>query len=303
VKRFNMNFFKVFSRLFCGFFVCFTLFACAEGDNYAPVTDIHGMEKLPATGMHRVAKDETLYSIAWRYGLDYRELAARNNIKPPYTIQQSQLIRISSGVSARASQPSQPPLSQPSQLSQHNMQRKVTQPLAQAQGLKSVSPAGKLAYDVGKDSAANNPAANNTPANNSSGKEYISKEPNYSVSGWAWPAQGKITHSFSVANKGINIAGQAGEPIYAATAGKIVYRGDGLRGYGNLIIIKHNSLYLSAYAHCQTILVKEGQWVRRGQVIAKMGNTGADQTMLHFEIRRAGKPINPLSLYKSIRSK
>lgn len=113
---------------------------------------------------------------------------------------------------------------------------------------------------------------------------------------WILPTQGKILTPFSQSHKGINIAGTLGQPIYAAASGKVVYCGDGLRGYGNLIILKHNNVYLSAYAHNKDILVQEGDEVSQGQKIAEMGNTGADKTILHFEIRRAGKPINPLTL-------
>jgi lipoprotein NlpD len=112
---------------------------------------------------------------------------------------------------------------------------------------------------------------------------------------WIWPAKGKIVAGFSeTANlKGIDIAGTAGEPVRASAAGRVVYAGTGLRGYGKLIIIKHNGTYLSAYAHNREILVKEGQQVTRGQKIAEMGNTDADQVKLHFEIRRHGKPMDP----------
>ena len=112
---------------------------------------------------------------------------------------------------------------------------------------------------------------------------------------WMWPAKGKVIAQFSdTANlKGIDIAGRAGEPVYASAAGRVVYAGSGLRGYGKLIIIKHNATYLSAYAHNQDILVKEGQQVARGQKIADMGNTDANQVKLHFEIRRFGKPMDP----------
>jgi lipoprotein NlpD len=114
--------------------------------------------------------------------------------------------------------------------------------------------------------------------------------------GWVWPASGKLVTGFSdTANlKGIDIAGKAGQPVVASAAGKVVYAGSGLRGYGKLIIIKHNKSYLSAYAHNKEILVKEGQQVTRGQKIAEMGNTDADQNKLHFEIRRLGKPMDPL---------
>lgn len=112
---------------------------------------------------------------------------------------------------------------------------------------------------------------------------------------WIWPAKGKVITQFSdTANlKGIDIAGTPGEPVYASAAGRVVYAGSGLRGYGKLIIIKHNATYLSAYAHNQDILVKEGQQVARGQKIADMGNTDASQVKLHFEIRRFGKPMDP----------
>ncbi|HKP65412.1 MAG TPA: peptidoglycan DD-metalloendopeptidase family protein, partial [Casimicrobiaceae bacterium] len=112
---------------------------------------------------------------------------------------------------------------------------------------------------------------------------------------WAWPAKGKIVAGFSeTANlKGIDIAGTAGQAVTASAAGRVVYAGTGLRGYGKLIIIKHNATFLSAYAHNREILVKEGQQVARGQKIAEMGNTDADQVKLHFEIRRQGKPMDP----------
>jgi len=113
---------------------------------------------------------------------------------------------------------------------------------------------------------------------------------------WVWPAKGKLVTGFSdTANlKGIDIAGQAGAPVIASAGGKVVYAGAGLRGYGKLVIIKHNNKFLSAYAHNREILVKEGQQVTRGQKIAEMGSTDADQTKLHFEIRRLGKPMDPL---------
>jgi lipoprotein NlpD len=115
-------------------------------------------------------------------------------------------------------------------------------------------------------------------------------KPNFPTKHWIWPATGKVLNAFSATNKGINITGRAGEPIVAVAAGQVVYAGSGLRGYGNLIIIKHNSIYLSAYAHNKSVYVKEGDWVKQGQRIAQMGN------QLHFEIRKNGKPVNPLML-------
>jgi lipoprotein NlpD len=113
--------------------------------------------------------------------------------------------------------------------------------------------------------------------------------------GWIWPTAGKVVTGFSEsANlKGIDIAGKSGQPVVASAAGKVVYAGSGLRGYGKLIIVKHNSTFLSAYAHNREITVKEGQQVAKGQKIAEMGDTDSDQVKLHFEIRRLGKPVDP----------
>ena len=124
------------------------------------------------------------------------------------------------------------------------------------------------------------------------------KEPNYSIKRWGWPAKGKVLAAFSSKNKGIDIGGTIGAPVYAAAPGKVVYAGDGLRGYGNLIILKHNSKYLSAYAYNSRLKVREGQWVKKGQVIAAMGRSARQHPSLHFEIRRAGMPVNPLKLLK-----
>ena len=112
--------------------------------------------------------------------------------------------------------------------------------------------------------------------------------------GFIWPASGQVLAGFDEArNKGLDIGGKAGDPVLAAADGRVVYSGAGLRGYGNLIILKHNNTYLTAYAHNQTLLVKEDQNVRKGQKIAEMGSTDADRVKLHFEIRRQGKPVDP----------
>ncbi len=114
---------------------------------------------------------------------------------------------------------------------------------------------------------------------------------------WAWPAAGPVATGFDdVKSKGLAITGRAGDPVLAAADGRVVYSGSGLRGYGNLIIVKHNATYLTAYAHNQTLLVKEDQAVRRGQKIAEMGSSDADRVQLHFEVRRQGKPIDPARL-------
>ena len=116
------------------------------------------------------------------------------------------------------------------------------------------------------------------------------------IADWVWPTSGPVVTPFSetATLKGLDIAGKAGQPVVASAGGKVVYAGTGLRGYGKLVIVKHNAMYLSAYAHNREILVKEGQLVTRGQKIAEMGNTDADQVKLHFEIRQRGKPVDPL---------
>ena len=222
------------------------LLACSDGEvGYAPVVDATGIENIPANGIHRVHSSETLYSIAWRYGLDYRQLAARNNIKPPYHVYAGEKLYLRGG--------------KPTTVLNQNIQP-IQQPVA----------APLLQPDFAMEA-----------------------EPNVNVSYWQWPARGRVLGSFSSTNKGMNIAGVEGSPVYAAAGGKVVYSGHGLRGYGNLIIIKHNSLFLTAYAHNQKNLVVEGQQVSAGQVIAEMGKTGSNRVMLHFEIRREGQPVNP----------
>ena len=111
---------------------------------------------------------------------------------------------------------------------------------------------------------------------------------------WIWPSNGALIAGFDeIKNKGLKIAGKLGDPVVASADGRVVYAGSGLRGYGNLVILKHNETYLTAYAHNQTLLVKEDQTVRKGQRIADMGSSDADKVMLHFEVRRQGKPVDP----------
>ena len=127
--------------------------------------------------------------------------------------------------------------------------------------------------------------ADNKPVNPSTGEEEIA---------WSWPTVGKVVAPFSDSSKGLDIGGKLGQPVLAAGSGKIVYAGTGLRGYGKLVIIKHNKTYLSAYAHNNQLLVKEGDNVKKGDRIAEMGNSDAEQVKLHFEIRRFGKPVDPI---------
>jgi len=194
---------------------------------------------------HEVARGETLYSIAWRYGLDYRQVARWNGIAAPYLIRAGQRLVLRAPPPASTSRPaggrSPAPRAQP-------------QPQPQEPGVP----------------AASNPA-------------------------WHWPARGPVREaSTPFGRRGVQISGRRGQPIVAAAAGRVVYSGSGLIGYGKLIIIKHNDTYLSAYAHNDKLLVNEGAFVAAGQPIAEMGSSGTKEVMLHFEIRRDGKPVPPL---------
>ena len=233
------------AMMFLLFLTC-GLTACSTETHYAPVVDIATIEHVPKNGMYRVASGETLYSIAWRYGLDYRYVANLNHMTPPYHVVTGQRLSLSEKSAGTHPIKSTKSNAQPHIVSTHSV-------------------------------------------------KYVEHESNIAVTAWRWPAHGPIVSSYSSLNKGVNIGGSLGNPIYATASGQVVYSGSGLRGYGNLIIIKHNSTYLSAYAHNKVILVKEGQRVKAGQLIAEMGRAGVQQTMLHFEIRRNGQPVNPLN--------
>ncbi len=222
---------------------------------------------------HVVIPGDTLFSIAWRYGLKYEVLAKHNRIVPPYVIRPAQVIRLDIGGA-------------------------------------NVSEAGK--QQVGKPAAVVN-----TPSEVSGGKPNLTIQSNknrqenktvksantinkpqvWAAPQWRWPAMGPLLSSFqgsNALNKGIDLGGKLGEPVLAAASGQVVYSGSGLRGYGKLLIVKHNETFLSAYAHNDRLLAKEGDFVKVGQRIADMGSSGTDRVKLHFEIRRDGTPVDPL---------
>lgn len=219
---------------------------------------------------HQVNKGETLYSIAWRYGLDHRKLAAANNIRPPYTIYPKQKLRLAEA------QPRGAPAGARGAAHKPVVSRK--EPPGKPEEPKS-SPSSRSKNQT---PVAVAPAA---PA-------LIQGAPK-----WRWPAQGRILSAFGAStglNKGVDIEGKLGEPVIAAASGQVVYAGSGLRGYGKLLIIKHNDTYLSAYAHNDRLLLNEGDKVNGGDKIAEMGSTGTDEVKLHFEIRRQGEPVDPI---------
>jgi lipoprotein NlpD len=246
---------------------------------------------------YTVKRGDTLYSIALDNGLDYRDLAAWNNVGDPAVIGTGQVLRM------RPPEPGAGVRVQP-----------VTVPGAvEARPLGADPRAGAAAPRAAGDPLKTGPKAMKLPYSEENlalllrrsplppKLELVPSPPQPGAAedpdrvDWIWPAGGRILAGFSEAtNKGVDIVGKIGDPVYASASGRVVYSGTGLRGFGKLVIIKHNQTYLSAYAHNSNIFVKEGQNVARGQKIAEIGNTDSPQAKLHFEIRRLGKPVDPL---------
>jgi lipoprotein NlpD len=246
--------------------------------------------------VHIVQKGETLYGIALNYGFGYRELADLNGIQSPFVISIGQEIRLfPAGVAPAAPpvavevRPLEPKPIETLLKEQPKLAKYAYSDEAMVQIEKVQNPAKPEVTAVAKtDSKPKQepkPEAADTTADD--GVEDALE--------WSMPTKGKLVGEFSEAanRKGVDIAGKLGQPVTASAPGKVVYSGTGLRGYGKLIIIKHNKTYLSAYAHNDQLLVKEGQSVTRGQKIAEMGSSDASQVMLHFEVRRFGKPVDP----------
>ncbi|MDD5301005.1 MAG: peptidoglycan DD-metalloendopeptidase family protein [Gallionella sp.] len=240
---------------------------------------------------HIVQKGDTLYSIAFNYGLDYHELAELNGIQDPNVISIGQEIRLFPGSATPVAKPAESKPAGPSIKEQPKVVKYAYSEAAVAKIEKvqdsalAAKPEPKL--PEAKPKTEPKPDSKTEHADANDGEEDTLE--------WSMPAQGKLVGEFSEAanRKGIDIAGKLGQPVIASAPGKVVYSGSGLRGYGKLVIIKHNKTYLSAYAHNDQVLVKEGQTIARGQKIAEMGNTDADQVKLHFEVRRFGKPVDP----------
>ncbi len=241
-----------------------------------------------------VQKGDTLYSIAFDNGLDYREVAEQNNIENPAAIQIGQQIKLMPADDGGADKPRidasprTPVVSGP--LLKKDQPKIYKLPYSE----QAVAQIEKMQQEPGQ--AVTAPVAS-TPVASAPVIKPVQDEEPAAEEGMEWimPTKGKVIagYSESANRKGVDIAGSKGQPIVASAAGKVVYSGSGLRGYGKLVIIKHNKTYLSAYAHNEQILVKEGQSVTRGQKIAEMGSTDSDQVKLHFEIRKFGKPVDP----------
>lgn len=233
------------------------------------VKPLPGSENAGKAGYYTVKPGDTMIRIGLENGQNWRDIVHWNNLENPNIIEVGQVLRVA------------PPA--------HDSSLVVARPVASgsAAPATSMAPAAQAASTVRPASApaiaTAAPAPEPAPA--ASGDENLA---------WIWPVQGPLLAGFDEArNKGLDIAGKAGDPVIASADGRVVYAGAGLRGYGNLIILKHNNTFLTAYAHNQTLFVKEDQSVRKGQKIAEMGNSDADRVKLHFEIRRQGKPVDP----------
>lgn len=225
-------------------------------------------------GRHLVKKDDTLYGIAWRYGRDVHELANANGISAPFTIRPGQVIRLDlrgNGATGR-------------------------------QSVAKTAPSKSSARGTVSRAASKTTRPQGRPETSRSNSQLQRSDRVVANINWRWPFIGPVIAKYStsgVINKGIDIAGAAGDPVRAAADGEVVYAGSGLLGYGELIIVNHNERYLSAYAHNRRILVKEGQSISQGQQIAELGASGTNRNKLHFEIRKDGNPVDPLQYLPS----
>ena len=299
--------------------------ACSTPVNQAPVQERTRSFKTPemsavsepvrapaeqVRGMYTIKKGDTLLHIALDHGLNYRDLVAWNNLANPNDIKVDDVLRVQApdAPAVRTSAVSLPPPS--TELRQPGTVKKTTprgekrvfsdaaladmQRLDGAEGGKAEAATPNLApvkssVPTSVPSSAAATAANPIPA-------ALAPAPGVEDEklSWIWPSDGKVIASFDEGkNKGIDIAGRAGQHVLAASAGKVMYAGSGIRGYGNLVIVKHSNSLLSAYAHNRSVLVKEGQSVSKGQTIAEMGDSDTDMVKLHFEIRQQGKPVDP----------
>lgn len=240
---------------------------------------------------HTVQAGETLYSISFENGLNYTEVAEYNGLKDPTAISIGQQLELRIPLDDGAVDDA-PVVSVARPVpGEIKRQPKVGRFLYSEQALLKADQmqAGRTASATGQTALPVNPVAGDIAAD---------------ALEWGMPTRGKLIAEFSrnANRKGVDFAGAQGQPVMASAAGKVVYAGSGLRGYGKLVIIKHNATYLSAYAHNQRILVKEGQSVRKGQQIAEMGSTDADRVKLHFEIRKQGKPVDPAQYLPLVKS-
>jgi len=283
------------------------LTACASTRNHAPVEVRHAPNTAPVIassgspsngdvgaaqpspdkpGYYTVKPADTLVRIALDNGQNWKDLARWNGLDNPNLIEVGQVLRVA------------PPGADPVPAgARSGTAAKVENKPLETRAASAPSAPGSGAAAAASAASSANSAASAASAVAASAAPAVVPLQGDDALAWMWPASGPVTTVFDdVKSKGLAIAGKVGDPVLAAADGRVVYAGSGLRGYGNLVIVKHNATYLTAYAHNQTLLVKEDQAVRRGQKIAEMGSTDAERVQLHFEIRRLGKPIDPAKL-------
>jgi lipoprotein NlpD len=250
-----------------------------------------GAENAGKPGYFTVRPGDTLIRVGLETGQNWRDIARWNGIDNPNVIEVGQVLRVvppvadANGVVVRPVAPS-------GRVEARPLDAKPA-PAGTAPTAAPATPPGASAPPTTPATATPAPAAAPAPVANPSAAP---RDPDEDL-GWAWPAAGAVMTPFDEQrSKGLAIGGKVGDPVLAAADGRVVYAGSGLRGFGNLVIVKHNNTYLSAYAHNQVLLVKEDQLVRRGQKIAEMGSSEAERVQLHFEIRRQGKPVDPARL-------
>lgn len=247
-----------------------------------PNADPAQPRNMAATGGYTVQQGDSLYLIAFSLGSDWRELAAVNSIAPPYTIYPGQILRL--GVTAPS----------PQQATAAPVVRTIVAP--DAGGPISAAPSSPVPVVQ----ASPVPVAPSPPASTPVAAAVAAPlAPPPRPGAWQWPSAGRMIRGFSGGaqpHKGVDIEGRSGDPVLAANSGIVVYAGNGVRGYGNLVIVKHDATFLSAYAHNSRLLVKEGDVVKGGEKIAEIGDSGTDRFKLHFEVRKQGNPIDPLTI-------
>lgn len=266
--------------------ICLAMMALMMGcSGPIEMAPIESLSLEPVTsGVHEVVSGDTIYSIAWRYDRDYRELASLNRLNEPYRLHAGQRLALGKGASISSLSREYGVESETNFKSDSNQTQpslrfepiEVSEPVEQIKSILPVKP--------------ETPVESNLPA-----KPALLPR---AKGRWMWPLEGQVMNRFvpngPKVNKGIDISSARGTSVHATSNGKVVYAGNGLRGYGNLIIIKHDEEFLSAYAHNETLLAKEGESVKQGQVIAKVGGSDSDRPKLHFEIRYRGQPVDPL---------
>ncbi|MYN18939.1 peptidoglycan DD-metalloendopeptidase family protein [Rugamonas sp. FT107W] len=301
------------SNLLALSFALALLSACTTTPNQAPVVDRSPPPPVkPATpsetaqiarderGLYTVKKGDTLIRIALEYGQNYRDLVTWNNLSNPNDIKVDQVLRVlppdsaSNGVQTGAivmppvdKTPPPPPVIRKTE---PKGEKKPYSESALAELQRADGNGNGKAEASVKPAPAPSPAVTTAPP----AAAAVAASAEDEKLSWMWPSEGRVVATFDEGkNKGVDIAGKAGQQVVAAGAGKVMYAGSGIRGYGNLVIVKHSNSLLSAYAHNRTIVVKEGQSVNKGQMIAEMGDSDADSVKLHFEIRQQGKPVDP----------